>query len=872
MSPSCGPRPQAEFELLRFYNLLRNDPSPADGEHLRFRADILWSRLDLLVTGDVGRQLAAFDLDTSVVHQLRDELDRFSDILPTGPFQVGRELWIERFKRFHDPLHELVIQINQASVELSRQEARLTHWLQVILAGSFIGIILGGGVLVQMQGRASREAGRARQELAEANQLLANANDQLNDAIETIPGGFVLFDDEDRFVLCNRRYKEMYPDIVDLMRPGVTFEALARATAERGLVPVTAGDTEHWVAERLANRRKAINSMEQYLSYDRWVLAVDRQSKRGWTVGVRTDITVLKEQEGSLADALEKAEAASRSKSAFLAMMSHEIRTPMNGVLGTLELLGGTGLDAQQRHYADVSEKSARDLLVLLDDILDLSKMDAGRFELEAVAFDLKALVNQVSEIFRAKAENKGIDLTVSIEDPAPHAIKGDPGRLRQILLNLVGNAVKFTDRGFIDVRVLAGCLQDEGDTSMDRPCLRFEIEDTGPGIPEDRAKNLFREFTQLDSSYSRIYGGTGLGLAICRKLAELMGGRIGVASKPGIGSLFWVEIPFQAAPETVIVTRSENGPDSPKSLAIGPARILIVDDSETNRMVACELLAQTPVEIETATDGIDAVFKAQTQVFDAILMDVSMPRLDGFEATAMIRALDHPTAQAPIVAMTAHTSPEDRLRCQQAGMTGFLAKPLNGTSLRQAVHDALAGIETLTATDAQENCPADNDGEQPVAAAGDGHRQSGIDLLDDDTASTPNLLEPAAPVLDQGILDAMAADTSPDIVPVILDTFLNEIPTRMFGIAKCLAAEDLAGVAFHAHPLKGSSGSFGCMLLHFAARDLETAAKNGDVDAAVAAHDRLQAVVDRTVPIVQAAIDRGSVPDDPPLDVQRQA
>lgn len=861
---------QAEFELLRLHNLLRNDPVAGDGEILQFRADILWSRLDLLEQGNVGRQLAAFDLDVTVVHALRTDIDDFSAALsdlasPDAALTTGRSGWLDRFDRRRDPMHTLVIAVNHATVDLVRHEAGLTQSLQTILAGSFIGALAGGLLLVWMQMRASREAGQARA-------ALSVANDRLHDAIENIPGGFVLFDEHDRFVLCNRRYKQLYPDIVDLMYVGTTFETIARAVAERGLVPVGAEGIEAWIARRLAIRRSQDNSMEQALADGRWVLAIDRVSAKGWTVGVRTEITNLKEQEAVLARARDAAQAANRSKSNFLAMMSHEIRTPMNGVLGTLELLGSTGLDSRQRHFLDVSERSARDLLVLLDDILDLSKMEAGRLELESVVFDLQPLVLRVGEIFRAKAHQKGLDLSITIPDDIGSRLVGDPGRLRQILLNLVGNAVKFTETGFVDIRVFADSDSDaatdnDADTAGQRR-LRFEVEDTGPGISEEKAANLFQEFTQLDSSYSRIYGGTGLGLAICRKLAELMGGRVGVASKPRVGSVFWLEADFEVVPGD---SPASVAPPEAMAVAAGsalpPARLLIVDDTETNRMVACELLAREPVEVITATDGIDAIFKAQTEPVDAILMDVSMPRLDGLEATAMIRDLDHPNARVPIVAMTAHTGPEDRQRCLEAGMSGFLAKPLSGASLIRAVKEALEGSATLRAygmaTDGvliSDEPPPDR---RPDAGGTNGSANGSANGATGPASAATSAvaeLEAGLPLVDQAVIDAMIQDTSLEIVPSILSVFLGEIPKRVAGIAEALAEGSAEQGAFHAHPLKGSAASFGCSRLQAVARDAEAAFRAGDLDAAQVACDRLDSVAAATVPAVQAVIDRVSV------------
>jgi signal transduction histidine kinase/DNA-binding response OmpR family regulator len=477
-------------------------------------------------------------------------------------------------------------------------------------------------------------------------------------AIEAIPDGFVLFDREDRLLTCNQRYRDIHPESADILRPGVTFEDILRHGLARGKYAEAVGREAEWLSGRMAAHRAPSSLHEQKLSNGRWLRVLEQSTPDGGHVGLRVDITDWKDQQAALEAARQQAEAANRAKSAFLANMSHEIRTPMNGVVGMAELLCDTQLSEEQRLFAETIRSSGEALLVIINDILDYSKIEAERLTLYPEPFDLERTIHEVAMLLQPRARAKGIDLMIDYDMFLPTRFEGDPGRVRQVLTNLVGNAVKFTDRGHVLVRVVGPEAGSDGSQQV-----HVTVEDTGIGISQANLEHIFGEFNQVDDQQNRRFEGTGLGLAITRRLIEHMGGSVWVESELGKGSCFGFKVGMPRA-EADPVAR----------LPITLRRALVVDDQFINRTILERQLTPHGIMVTLCRSGSEALARlAQDGPFDVVLTDHDMPEMNGLSLARQIRAEGH---AMPIVMLSSNPVLA-REEGGDAHLAAILAKPL---------------------------------------------------------------------------------------------------------------------------------------------------------------------------------------------------
>ncbi len=768
----------------------------------------------------------------------------------------------------------------------------------------------------------SRSAGRLTTLYAERREFeieLRKAREQLVDAIESLSDGFVIYDAEDRLIICNERYRQIYTESADLIQPGASFEEIIRGGAERGQYKDANGRVDDWVAERLKKHRKPGEPVEQELPDGRWLRIEERKTRHGGIVGFRVDITELKQREFALrtseermratvdtamdcivsinahgeivqfnpaaeqtfgyskeevlgkemaemivpekyrdahrdgmkrfwatgegpvlnnrieieaqradgfvfpielaisvsdeadgpifvayirditerrraevelTEAKENAEVANQAKSQFLATMSHEIRTPINGALGALGLLSDTNLDDEQRQFVVTGKLAAEGLLDIINDILDFSKMEAGKFDFESEPFDIVDLAETVTDVVGPKAQEKGISVDAAIATGTPQYLKGDAGRLRQILLNLVGNAVKFTDEG--GIMIIAEAVSETSEQAV----IRFEISDTGIGIAPENHNQLFAEFTTLTPAYTQKFGGTGLGLAISRNLVEMMGGEIDFTSELGKGSKFWFTVTLPKLRDDEMVSFEADAAKAADALTRElSGHVLLAEDNPANQIVAKTILEKAGLEVEVAANGLEAVEAAKRRTFDLILMDVGMPEMDGIEATAEIRKLAPSSAETPIVAMTTHVMRGDRENLLSQGLDDYLPKPATKPQILEMVGKWLR------------NAPAPS-------------QKADVDRTEQDPGGDD--------VIDRTVLVQLGEDTDPSMLPEVIETFVNHAAERIDAMHAAFASGDVERLSDEAHGLKSSAATFGAMRLNAMAAALERDARIG--------------------------------------------
>ena len=492
---------------------------------------------------------------------------------------------------------------------------------------------------------------------------------RLRTATNALPSALALFDDRDRLVAWNTTFEMVMGPHRQKVRNGMPLSELIASMPN---------------APAVAPGSRQRMSAEFQVPGGLWIRVDNVPTDDGGLLSLGADITEIRASEAALAEALDRAEGANRAKSEFLATMSHEIRTPLNGVLGMAQAMERGDLSPPQRERLEVIQSAGHALLSLLNDVLDISKIEAARIELEDGIVDLEAIGADVVATFSALAAQKDICVSLDVSEPARGCWRGDPGRVRQVLQNLVSNAVKFTDRGSVQVEI-----------GHDGRQLIVRIADTGPGIPFDQQAHVFESFAQADASTTRRYGGSGLGLAICRALVQLMGGEILLDSLPGSGATFTVRLPLAAterpAPVTVI---AESAPEA------SPLRILAAEDNPMNQLVLRTLLDQVGMEAVIVANGQEALVAWEEGGWDVILMDVQMPVMDGPTATRRIRELELQRGQArtPIIALTANAMAHHEQEYLAAGMDALVAKPIKLAELFAVLNGACAPQEAVTA------------------------------------------------------------------------------------------------------------------------------------------------------------------------------
>ncbi len=530
-------------------------------------------------------------------------------------------------------------------------------------------------------------------EKSKADESLRQTQEQLNAALASISEGFSLFDENDKLLLCNEHYSEgLHNAMTETIQPGVSFEEIVRASAESDLIVEARGREEEWIAERIQRHKNPGQPYIQQRSDGRWLRIDESMLANGGTVAIYTDITELKENEALIIQARDYAEEATLAKSKFLATMSHEIRTHMNGIIGMSNLLLNTDLNPEQLDFCETITDSAESLLVVINDVLDFSKIEAGKLDLDPQSLDLRECVEGALDLITTSVDQKKLNLAYLIERDTPEGILCDGNRLRQILLNLLNNAVKFTESGEIVLRVArvdpsdAEIMQRNSEWVIadDEVAMHFSVTDTGIGIPSEKLHVLFQSFSQVDASTTRMYGGTGLGLAISKNLVNMMGGNIWVESELGHGTTFHFTIKVPVAQINRRVELNEVKPD------LQNKRLLIVDDNQTNRRILELQSAEWSMISEQTDSPLEALrWIKEGREYDVAILDMSMPDMDGIELAEHIRAYRN-AETLPLILLSSLASLSDvgSDRLKTIAFHAKLAKPIKPSALLDNLMD----------------------------------------------------------------------------------------------------------------------------------------------------------------------------------------
>ncbi len=636
--------------------------------------------------------------------------------------------------------------------------------------------------------------------LAEQNCLLAQKENQLRLVLNGMSDALFQLDEGLRFMLFNHRCATFLDLPGDLIRTGQPARDAIRFMAMRG--DLGPGDVETLTEGYLKALRVGHPERMELTAAGRTLELRQTAVGDGGVVVVASDITERKEVENAMRRAKEEAEKVAQAKSDFIAVVSHEVRTPMNGVLGMARLLLETPLLPEQKEFAQTIVTSAEALLTILNDLLDISKLEAGKLELEVIPLAPHVLFERTVNLMASTAREKDLELVCRVGEEVPKALEGDANRLRQILFNLLSNAIKFTDRGKVEVAV-TGEKKDS-----DKFQLRLSVTDTGPGISVEVKEKLFAPYVQATAGVARKYGGTGLGLSICLRLAKLMAGEISLHSVVGRGSTFALSVPMELSDADPVEIAEDAGHRAKDDISSGPAlRVLLVEDNLINRKVALGILKSHHHHAVVAKDGREALEHIQNSgSFDLVLMDRHMPVMDGIEASRRIRAMPPPVGNIPIIALTAAVTQQEIKTCLDVGMNDLVSKPIDPLKLLAAMSRAVPAAQGL----AQPTPPVRTTSELP-----------GLSVKEQ------------APVLDLGALERLGRAYSEETLAEFKSDFLSIGRESVETFHDAAGKGNLERMTIASHNLKSNSATMGLMQLSELCRNIELACKKERLDEA---------------------------------------
>ncbi len=764
-----------------YYSYLYHQGNKEAGTNLKQRFEIFYSRTNILRDSSDITSFSKHQFFREGLGELKIFLEKLAPVIQHSSegSQPGDQIYVKEFERIGPMLSQFVaaaVQVTAIDSDTKRLNLRNLLFFGIAVAFFlFLSFIVSLVVLIR-QGN----------ELHKREREVIESRDTLQATIKSSLDGIIIMDSGGNVIDINESAREIF---------ALTADALVGQNVRDLLAPSQHG-APHWAelerylsasdGQRIGQRIEieAVKGNGEEIIVELSMSMAQAASQPIFVAFVR-DISNRHRDEEALRHAKDRAEEASKAKAQFLAAMSHEIRTPLTGILGALDILKTTSMSDQQRKYIDSASRSGEALLSVISDVIDMSRLDAGKAELFLADFTLSDLIGDVMEIVKSLAQRRQNTIELHIDEAIPGRLIGDSSKLRQVLLNLMSNAVKFTHRGKISLA--AKILERRTNVAN----IEISVADTGIGIAAEDQSRLFQEFSQVDMSYTRPVGGSGLGLSISKKIIELMGGRIGVESAPGKGSRFWIRLPFEIAngkdwaQKMVGATYADHRRKEPKNL-------LIVDDNETIRTVIGDMLRAQGHKTTLADSGMAAIDILSKSNFDAVLMDISMPGIDGMEAARRIRALPGPSRNVPIVALTAHALSEDRERSFAAGINHFLTKPIRLPALLSII-DGLNPEEHVEAT-------------LPLMKAED-H---------------------SPPLFDKAEWETLSHSLNNKSLLNVLNRFAEELDRHL---QRLKGAPDSAEMQHILHTLAGSAATIGAKKLALFSKDLDQAAKAGTVE-----------------------------------------